>query len=427
MVGRRGGSGCITQVYLCNVTHMLSQTVPVHKLVLAAYFAAASFGSFWGAWGASVPRLRVQAGVDDGQLGVALLFIGAGALPAMLLTGRALDRWGLRFAVVAIISLGLAGFAVAVTAHGFAALCIGLTVVGLASGATDVAMNSIAGRAEQASGVAIIIRSGGVFSSFVVLASIATGMSSWIGAPVFTPFLIVAVLSSAASVSVLRSLSSNDRSIAASPPAFDDIQASNRGPRLRYTPLLIVGVLGALAFASENAHQSWGAVFLEDELTAGPGFSAVGPAVFAGVVAITRFTLGRIQQGNEKPILILGSLAAAAGALILATSTSIPVAILGLIVAAAGTAALYPTLLSLVSRGVNEAYRGRATAIVTTVSYIGFLLGPVYVGLWSDATGLRGAMIAVAALGVTLTALSIPLLRMSGYALRRQRRAHIPD
>ena len=395
---------------------MSSETLPVPKLVLAAYLAAASFGSFWGAWGASVPRLRLQAGVDDGQLGIALLFIGAGALPAMLVTGRALDRWGLRFAVAAIVALGVAGFGVATTAHGFIALCAGLAVVGVASGATDVAMNSIAGRAEQVSGDAIIIRSGGVFSSFVVLASIATGLSAWLDAPVFTPFLVVAVLSVAASASVLRSLSTAGAENLAHPGRGASAPGAQLRARLRYAPLLLVGVLGALAFASENAHQSWGAVFLEDELGAGLGFSAVGPAVFAGVVAVTRFGLGRIQRGSERPILILGSLAAAAGALILAASHAVPIAILGLVVAAAGTAALYPTLLSLVSRGVDEAYRGRATAIVTTVSYVGFLLGPVYVGLWSQATGLRGAMVAVAALGVVLTALSIPLLRLSGFA-----------
>jgi MFS family permease len=392
---------------------MSSETLSARKLVSAAYLAAASFGSFWGAWGASIPRLRMQAGVDDGELGIALLFIGVGALPAMLVAGRALDRWGLRFAGAAIAALGLAGVGVAITAHGFVALGVGLTVVGVASGATDVAMNSIAGRAEQASGSSIILRAGGVFSSFVVLSSIATGLCSWVGAATFTPFLGVAVLSLAASASVLRSLSA--------PVAAVEVTASVRssrcavGARPRYTPLLLVGVLGALAFASENAHQSWGAAFLEDELGAGPGFSSVGPAIFAAVVAITRFSLARLRQGSERAIVILGSVAAAAGALVIAVSPTIPIAILGLIVAAAGTAALYPTMLSLVSRGVDEHHRGTATAIVTTVSYLGFLLGPVYVGLWSDAAGLRAALVAVALLGVALAVLSMPLLRLAGY------------
>jgi MFS family permease len=391
---------------------MTSEVLSHRNLVSAAYLAAASFGSFWGAWGASIPRLRLQAGVDDGELGVALLFIGAGALPAMLLTGRALDRWGLRFAVAAIVALGLAGLGVALTAHGFVALCVGLIAVGLASGATDVAMNSIAGRAEQSSGSSIILRSGGVFSSFVVLASLATGLSAALCAPAFLPFLIVAVLSIAAGAGLLRSLKRSTTAVTSNTARL----LPHERPRIRYLPLLVIGLLGALAFASENAHQSWGAVFLVDELDAGPGFGAVGPAVFAGVVAVARFSLGRLPPGGERPILVLGALTAAVGALTLSAAPSVPIAVLGLVVAAAGTAALYPTLLGLVSARVDEAYRGRATAVVTMIAYLGFLVGPVYVGLWSTATDLRGGMAAVAALGVALALLSLPLLRVSGFA-----------
>src|SRR3954464_15645738 len=53
----------------------------------AAVIAFAAFGAFWGVWGASVPRVQDQAGVSDGELGLALLFVGAGALPPMLLVG----------------------------------------------------------------------------------------------------------------------------------------------------------------------------------------------------------------------------------------------------------------------------------------------------------------------------------------------------
>ena len=51
----------------------------------------AAFGAFWGAWGATLPAIQSHAGVDDGQLGVALLFIGAGALVAMRGAGTLVD------------------------------------------------------------------------------------------------------------------------------------------------------------------------------------------------------------------------------------------------------------------------------------------------------------------------------------------------
>jgi MFS family permease len=403
---------------------MTSRRSSNSTVTLAAYLAAASFGFFWGTWGASVPRIRLQAGIDDGQLGLALLFIGAGALPAMLLTGRALDRWGLRFAVLTVVSLGVCGLGMALTAHSYAILCAGLVVVGLASGAADVAMNSLAGRAEQATGTPILLRSGGVFSTSVVLSSGVTGLAAWLAAPLFIPFAIVAALSVVASAFVLGALTRFD---GAAPPATVrglQTDAPALAARIRLLPLLLVGALGALAFASENAHQSWGAVFLEDELDAGSGLSAVAPAVFAGVVALTRFSLGRMRQGNEVRLLLAGSATAAGGAVILAASPTIPFAIAGLVVAAAGTAALYPLLLSLVSRGVTETHRGRATSLVTTIAYLGFILGPVYVGAWSNVVGLRGAFAAIAGLGLVLVLVASPLLRASGFVTRRDSESH---
>src|SRR5919107_2376090 len=99
--------------------------MPARPLSAAAYLAAAVFGAFWGTWGSAVPAVRDQAGLDDAQLGTALLFISAGALPAMLLTGRALDRWGLRLTGVLVVALGAAGVVAATTAHGFVGLCAG--------------------------------------------------------------------------------------------------------------------------------------------------------------------------------------------------------------------------------------------------------------------------------------------------------------
>src|SRR5690348_7018608 len=154
---------------LCIVTQMTPSGSPRHMTV-SAFVAAAAFGAFWGVWGASVPRVQHQAGIGAGQLGFALLFIGAGALPAMLLAGKVLDRWGLKVAAVLIGGLGLAGAGLALTAVDLTSLCVGLAVVGAVSGAADVAINAVAGRAEKIARRPVITRAHGVFSSLVVLA-----------------------------------------------------------------------------------------------------------------------------------------------------------------------------------------------------------------------------------------------------------------
>jgi len=409
------------------------------RLVSATYLAAIAFGAFWGTWGSAVPRVRDQAHLDDAALGTALLFVSAGALPAMLLTGRALDRWGLRCTAYLIVALGGAGLAAALGGRGLVSLSAGLVAVGMASGAADVAMNSVGGRAEQRTGRPIITRSGALFSVAVVVFSLFTGAAYALDASTWIPFAVVLLLSVVAGVAIHRALTADAAggtrdAAAGSAGGAGSASGADGGPgaestgagglaalRMPVVPLLVIGTLGALAFASENAHQSWGAVFLEDVLDTGPGLSAIAPAAFAAVVALTRFAASTLDPARARVVLVLGALAAAAGAVVVARAPSVPVALAGLVIAAAGTAALFPTLLSIVSRNVVESSRGRATSIVTVVSYLGFLLGPVYVGLWAAATDLRGAMIAIAALGVALAVLTLPLLRLSRYAIASPR------
>ena len=343
-------------------------------LVVATTLAFATFGAFWGAWGASIPRIRAQAGVDDAQLGLALLFVGAGALPAMLLTGLAIDRWGLRVAGLMLATLGGAGVLVALIATDLVSLSIALTVVGVTSGASDVAINTVAGRAEHEAGRPIITRAHGVFSSFVVIASLGTGALTAAGAPVVTPFALVAIAALVAAALMVRGLPTGpDATTPVHTPTSGDVNA--QFPAVPTLSLIGLGLLGALGFASENAHENWSAIFATDALNTSAAVGAIAPAVFAG---------------------------AATGALIIAYAASLAVTALGLALAAAGTAVLFPMILSVVSARTNAANRGRAISTVSTVAYLGFLLGPPYVGFFSDAAGLRAAMLAVAVLGVLL-------------------------
>ena len=315
-----------------------------------------------------MPGVQDQAGITDGQLGFALLFVGAGALPAMLLVGKALDRWGLEVAALVISALGVVGVGLALTAVDLASLCAGLALAGASSGAADVAMNAVAALS--------------IIAGAAMLKTLSPGLA----------------------VQGHNAIAAADSSPAA---------------RSKIVPLLLIGMLGALAFASENAHQSWSAVFAHDELHAGAGLTTVAPAVFAGTVAITRFSIGGLKAAHPGTVLLAGALAAAAGAAIIAAAPTLFIAALGLVVAGAGTSVLFPTLLGVVSQNVEESRRGRATSVVTTVSYLGFLLGPVYVGLWADAAGLRGAMVAVAALAAVLFLLAPALLHLSGYGRPR--------
>ena len=364
------------------------------------YAAFAVFGAFWGAWGASLPAIRDQAGISDGELGTALLFVGAGALPAMLAAGRAVDRRPQRTTAALLVLLGVAGLITVVAARGLFALALALALLGATSGAADVAINSAAGAAQRAHGGTAITRAHASFSAAVVIASLLTGLAHAVDLPVVAAFAAVAA---AAIVLAARIVA-----FAEGPPAESRARRL-RGSGVSLKTLLAIGGLGALAFAVENAHQSWSALYLRDEIGVGAATAAAGPALFAATVAVTRFATGAI--GRPRLLLTAGALLAAVGTAVLAAASTLAVALAGLGLAAAGTAVLFPTLLVVLTGGVPDGLRGTATSAVTTVAYLGFLAGPAYVGAWADSVGLAGAMIAVAGLAAVLALLAPVALR----------------
>jgi MFS family permease len=379
-----------------------------------AFASFAVFGAFWGAWGASIPAIRDQAGVTDGQLGAALLFVGAGALPAMALSGRAVDRWGLRATATLLALLGGAGLLVAAVARDLVTLALALALLGASSGAADVAINTAAGSAQRSSDRPVVTRAHATFSAAVVGASLLAGALHAVDAPVVTPFFVVAGAAAAVATALALTGPVPERRVGTATPGVarsGDPPARRVRPAIALAPLLVLGGLGALAFAVENAHQSWSALYLGDELGAGPAVAAAGPAVFAAVVAVTRFATASLAARHPTAVVVAGSALAAAGTALVAGAAGVPAGLAGLAVAAAGVAALFPTLMSVLTALAPDERRGAATSVVTTVAYLGFIAGPVYVGTWAGAVGLPGAMLAVAGLAAVLALLSAAALR----------------
>jgi hypothetical protein len=355
----------------------------------------AAFGAFWGTWGAALPAVQAHAGVSDGQLGLALLCIGAGALVSMRLAGTVVDRWG-----APALPTALAAFAGAAVLPGVAtspaALSAALLVLGAASGAVDVAINAEGVRSEAATGRPVMSLAHGTFSASVVAGSLATGGLRAAGAGALLVLVVVAGVVATAAALLARA------------PAAGGARAPARAS-LRHVPrgLVVLGALCALAFFVENAWQSWGAVHLESDLDASPALGALAPALFAGAAAAARFGgHGLAGRVSEVALLRAGALAGAAGTLLAALAPVAALALAGVVLAGGGISICAPILFSLAGRGADEAVRGAAVSIVTTIAYLGFLVGPAVVGLVADATTLRASLAAVAAVALLLALLS---------------------
>ena len=371
----------------------------------------AAFGLFWGAWGAILPAIRTGAGVNDGELGVALLMVGLGALVSMRFTGYLIDRYGGVVLPVVTVLFALCGVLPAL-AGSVVTLSVALLLLGATSGATDVAINATGSHAEHDTGRPVMNLAHGMFSVAVVVASLGTAglRAAGVGA--------LPVLVGAAALIVITA-------VVALAPGATKVTGTPRSrtakSRTRPEPvLLVLGALCALAYLVENAWQSWSAVHLDTSLNAPAGLASIAPAVFAAAAATGRFAgnafLKRIQPVR---LLVVGGAVAAVGSLVAATAGNPWTALAGIGVAGLGTSVCAPTIIGMAGAWAGPERRAGAIAVVTTIAYLGFLIGPAAVGALSSAWSLPAALASVAVLAVVVAALAPVAGRLTrGFAPR---------
>ena len=343
-----------------------------------------------------MPAVQRQTGAGDAQIGLALLCVALAALPAMLAAGRLADLFGAR-----LVPLALVAFAVAAPLPGLArsvpALVAALALVGVGTGALDIAINAQAAGIEALRRVRVMDGLHAAFSVGVVFGGVGAGLLRRAGAH---PSWILAGVAAVVATAALANLR----------PAVQPEPARRRARATR--PLLVVGIVLALAFAVESGVESWSALFLERTLGSGPAVSGLGPGLFAGAMAIGRLLAQKLKGPSVARRMLIAGVAAAVGALVAATAQHAVVALAGFVVAGAGLALSAPTLLGAAGRLAGAGGRGSALSTVAILGYLGFLAGPPLIGAVSGASSLRGGFVFLCAVAAVLAGCA-PLLRES--------------
>lgn len=373
---------------------------------LACFMA---MGIFWGAWAAVLPDIKVQVGASDGELGAAMIATGLGALPGMALSGRLWRHagWWVLPAATAFFAMAALG---PLAADSPGLLAITLLFVGAGSGGMDVAMNSAVSDVEVVHDRRLMYGAHALFSLGALVASLATGLARQAGAG---PATVLTVAALALAVAALGSMRVAGAAGAATREAEQKVPAGPRsGPSLR--TLASLAVLCALAFLIEDAVQSWSALHLERDLLSSPEIGGAGPAIFAGAMFLGRSAgqwLG--ARYSDRVLLTSGALGAAAGLVVAALTPTPLVALAGFAVAGAGVAMVAPALFARAGRLAGPQQRGTAIATLTSVGYLGFIVGPALMGLVAELAGLPAAIAVLAALALVLSAGGAWLMRTS--------------
>jgi MFS family permease len=369
---------------------------PVHA-------AFAVNGLLFATWVSRLPAVRERLGASEPQLGSVLLCIAIGSLVSMPFTSRLCDRFGVhRVLTVAMLGCAVA-FELAVLAPSIPTLGAVLFVLGTAFGTWDVAMNSSAHEVEVRTGRPLMPRFHGAFSVGGLSGGALGAVAAGVGLPVPVHMAGAVVVAAAAVLVAVPLLPEPPRDVAADTADVVDSASDPRGVPFR---LIALGLLTACTTLGEGAAADWGALFLHDERGASESTAALGYAVFCCAMAIGRFggtwVLSRIERVWA---LRWSGVAVSTSLVVLVAIDVIPVSLLAMAGWGFGVAIVFPAAMSAAAE--HAARPAHGIAVVATIGYGGFLVGPPLIGFLAGHVGLGSALWVVAGLGVVLFGLSV--------------------
>jgi MFS family permease len=351
--------------------------------------AFAVFGVLWGAWQAVLPDLARHYDLSSGPLGAILTAGFAVALPAMLLTGRLIDRFGASWGIgvpAAVMAIGLALIGVLPS---MPALVVGVVLFASGSGAFDVAINGAAmGHATWSRASRLTLLHAG-FSGGGMVGAVAGG--AVIGAGI--EFRAVYPALAIALFGVVLMAATSDWSVAGTRQSV---------PRAVALAMLPLAALAGLAFLAEGSMETWSAIYLRDVLGAGAFVGALGPGAFHAAMLVGRLIGAGVagSLGAASTLLVAGSMTVIG----MAVALIVPVPLLalpGMALAALGASFVVPVVVSVAADRAGP-HAGRAASYVLTLGYAGFLVGPSLVGILGELAGLRVALAVVPAAALVI-------------------------
>nr|MCW2728140.1 transporter [Aeromicrobium sp.] len=346
--------------------------MPPTRARIATFGVFALNGFLLGMWVVNIPTIKDRTGVDQAELGLLLLVLGAAAWVGMQLAGPVIDRLGSRPVVTAAaVVLALTLPAPALATNGLQ-LGLALAVVGFFNGIVDVAQNAQAVVVERAYGRPIMSAFHAFFSLGGLTASVLGGSLIALDVDVRATLGVAAVLGVALALA-LRS------SLIAAPAPEPDALPSGRAPWT--SRVLLLGLLAFALLLGEGVAYDWSTIHLRDSLGSSESVAAVAYGAFSIMMTIVRLVADRVVAAWGPAVYVSrAALVGALGLLGAALAPNATVAIVSWGVFGIGLAGCVPQFFSAAGN-VDPAASGTYLARVTSMGYVGLLAGPSVIGL----------------------------------------------
>lgn len=372
-----------------------SQSSP-NRIRLAVSLFYFGQGIAFASWASRIPDIKHSLNLSDGELGTILLALPLGQLLTMPISGSLVTRYGSKtiltitapLYVLALSNLGLA------TAPWH--LAAFLFLFGVIGNMCNISVNTQGSEAEKLFGRPIMTSFHGAWSIAGFTGALIGLLMVNLHVVPYHHFWVIVAL-------IFINIFFNYKHLVPGKGA-----RTERKGKLFVKPegiLLQLGIIGFCSMATEGAMFDWSGVYFKEIVKAPSSLVILGYASFMVMMATGRFVGDKIiaKLGRKKTIQISG-LIISTGMFLSVFLPYVVTATIGFMLVGIGVSSIVPTVYSVAGKN-GKVSAGMAIAMVSSVSYLGFLMGPPLIGYISALSSLQYSYAVIGIFGLLVSVL----------------------
>lgn len=369
-------------------------------------------GICFSSWASRIPDIKNYFNVGDGEWGNVLLMIPIGQILGMVLSGFLISRLGSKKVLLLALPLHVLGLIVVGLSSSLLTLMLSLVAFGFFGNFVNISVNTQGIIIENIYKKPIMssFHGGwslaGFFGSLIGLLMINLGLTP-LQHYIFILFIVgILIIFNCKYLQPDKksvSLESNEKTVQSNQ------ETSNKSYKKKIYPEMFLYLLGITAFcgmASEGAMFDWSGIYFEEVVHVSKNWAPLGFAAFMIMMATGRFIADYAAQklGKQRIIQVCG-LSISIGLFIAVLFPHIIITTLSFMLIGLGVSSIIPTIYSLAGQK-TKINTGMALTIVSSIGFVGFLLGPPIIGYISHAFNLRYSFALIGIFGICIFLLS---------------------
>lgn len=367
-----------------------SYLVRIRWAVSMFYFG---MGLCFSTWASRIPDIKTALHLSNGQLGTILFVLPVGQLTMMYFSGKLVTRFGSH----RILPFSILMYAFSLTNIGLASnawqLALGLYSFGIFGNLTNISVNTQGVYTEG-----LFKRT--IMSSFHGMWSLAGFTGALVGLGMlalkldtYPHFLIVAAI-------VFLLVIFNFKFLIKAKETLKVEKKKGFGKGKGF--LILLGVIGFCSMASEGIMFDWSGLYFKDIVKAPGPLIILGYTSFMIMMASGRFIGDSlIHRFGKKRVMQISGVMISSGFFTAVLFPYIIPSTIAFMFVGLGVSTIVPTLYSIAGKTPNIP-TSEALTTVTSVSFLGFLMGPPIIGYIAELSNLRFSFAFIGIFGLVI-------------------------